>query len=261
MPAIDPAWLAKEVEEIRASFMDSSAVRRRVIDLLEFFSDRTRHPGTSIRISDVEKNFGAPRPVIHALERGLKQMVLEHPDCEAAISEELWKTEYRESRTIAIALIQTRSFDEFLLQVEGWSQQTDDVYLLESLARTLSSKWGAEDYKDFAQIILKWLRSETKSLQILATLCMQSVVMDKRFNDLPCIFNLILAHEFGEDLHLRRVFSGLVQALIQRSAPEAARFLLDLSEKDATMGRKLIRDFLDQFPDQQQPRLNHILSS
>jgi hypothetical protein len=261
MPAVDPVWLEREVEEIRASLADASAVRHRVIDLLEFFSDRTRHPGASLRLNDVEKNFGAPRPVVRALERGLKEMVSEYPDYEAPISDELWQAEYRESRLIAIALIQRRSFHDVRLQVETWSQQTEDMDLLKSLAKTLLFKWRDECYVDLPQIISTWLRSGKMPLQTLCILSMQGVVSDKDFDDLPSVFNLVLTHELANDVRLRRIFRNLVQALIHRSAPEAARFLLDLAERDASNGRKLIREFLDQFPDQQQVRLKRVLSS
>jgi len=261
MTSIQPERLAKEVEEIRGLIMDPPRLRRRVVEMYDFFSDRTRRSRTSIRSKDVERKFGVPIPVMKALERGLKQSIKENSEYGPEVSEELWQVDYREPRLLAIALLDNCPLDAIFHRVEKWSQDTKDYELQARLAEILVIQWGRGGYRDFPKTITNWLKSKRLQRKLLSLLTMQFAVQDPVFEDIPQVFHLIRIHEISNDPQLRRAFHELLRSLIQRSSSETARYLLDVFEGQEQVGRRLVKELLPDFPSEEQIRLRHALSA
>lgn len=261
MPAINPERLAEEIMEIQKLVGDPQKLRSRVMDLFEFFSDRTRRSQSSLRLGHADKKFGVPQPVMHAVERGLIQSVSEHPELGSAIISEFWQVDYREIRHLSIALLFERSLDEVLAFSEIWSMETKDMELLSRLAQMLVLSWREERYRDFSQTTSSWLKENNTRRSIFTLLTFQTAVTRSDFSELPMIFQLLQAHDVPGNSELQRSFHSLLQVLIERSEAETARFLLDLVEKDVSTGRRLIRAVIEFFSPDQQSLLKRALST
>jgi hypothetical protein len=261
MPAVHPERLAEEVKQVQGLINRPKKLRWRVVDILEFYADRTRRSKAALRRGHADKKFGVPRPVLYALERGLKQSVLEHPEQGVAISEELWRTDFHETRYLAITLLEYRALEELLSTAETWALEIDDHKLLEKLAQTLASLWKIKNYSDFPRISKKWLQEGPIAIKNFALITFRCAVDDPSFLDLPLIFRIIKDDEVVRNNKLKRVLHDLLRSLIQRSEPEAAHFLLDIIERDPTIGRKFIRALLECFSPDQQSRLKNALST
>jgi hypothetical protein len=261
MPAINPERLAEEIREIQKLVGDPQKLRSRIMDLFDFFSDRTRRSQSSLRLGHADKKFGIPHPVMQAVERGLIQSVSEHPEIRPAIISEFWQVDYREIRLLAIALLIESTLEEVLAFSEIWSLETKDMELLSKLAQMLVSSWRKRRYSKFSQTTSSWLKGNNSRRSIFALLTFQTAVKHEGFSELPMIFQLLQTHDVPGNSKLQRSFHSLLQVLIERSEAETARFLLDLAEKDASTGRKIVRAVIDSFSPDQQSRLKHVLST
>jgi hypothetical protein len=179
----------------------------------------------------------------------------------ASIASDLWEVDYREVRYLAITLLEELSFKEILQQVEIWVMDSNDLELVKKLAKTLVTSWKEENFKDFSSTLKGWLQSNSIRRQVFALIVFQSVVQDADFSDLPLVFNLLRTHNIPANSALKRPFHDLLKTLIERSQPETARFLLDVLEKEPSLGSRLIRSVLEYFPTDQQARLKRALST
>jgi hypothetical protein len=261
MTSIKPERLAKEVEEIQNLITDPPRLRSRIVNVLEFYSDRTRRSQTAIRSKGGGRKFGVPSPVMKALERALRQSIVEDPAYASEISEALWQVKYRESRLLAIALLDQNPLNLLLEKVENWSQETKDYEVLGKMAEILIDQWGREGYVDFSEGLSNWLESETLTHKLLAILAMHAAARDPGFEDIPQIFYLIRVHEVVGYSQLHRGLNDLLRSLIQRSSSETARFLFDVFELNQFNGRRLVKELLPDFPSDDQRRLRQVLST
>jgi len=261
MPAINPDKLAKEVKQIQNLVGNPRELRWRVMELFEFYSDRTQRRSSSPTASHTEKQFRVPHPVTQAVKRGLKKSLTEFQEYRTDISNELWNTNYRETKILAIALLEDLPFEEILKYAETWSTETKDIEILTKLAKTLVSSWKEVNYSGFLSTSTKWLIDDHFHRKVFSLLVFHQVVLEPDFSDLPLIFRLLQDHKVAEFPELRKILHGLLRALAQRSAPETARFLLDILEQDNSLGRKLIKVLLECFPHDQQELLKRALST
>ena len=261
MPAVNPERLVEEVKEVQGLIGNPSRLRWRVVEILEFYSDRIKRSQATLRSGHADKKYGVPRPVLHALERGLKQSLSDHPELSTAILEEFWGMDYRETRYLAIKLLEIQPLEDVLRVAETWSVEMKDRELLGTLAQTLVSSWRIVYFQDFSQMTSKWLHEKRTPLKSLAMATLRSAVDDPGFSDLPYIFSLLKVQDIVRNVSLRRALIDLLRALIRRSEAESARFLLDILDMDASTGRKLIRALLECFSPDQRLRLKRALST
>jgi hypothetical protein len=69
MPAINPEKLAQEIKEIQQAVENPSTLRWRIVNLFEFYSDRTRRSQSTLKLGHADKRYGIPHPVLDTLER------------------------------------------------------------------------------------------------------------------------------------------------------------------------------------------------
>jgi hypothetical protein len=261
MPAVHPERLAEEVKQVQGLIDHPKKLRWRLMDIFEFYADRTRRSKASLRSGHADKKYGIPRPVLQTFERGLKQSVSEHPELGRAILEELWRTDFRETRYLAITLLENRPLADIVTQTENWSKELKDQALMQKLAQILVSSLRADNFEGLSEISAKWLKGHPTSLQKVTLMAMKYAVGDSDFSDLPLIFHLLQDHDVVGRGELRKVVHDLLRLLVQRSEPETARFLLDILGRDATTGRKWIRILLECFSSDQQLRFKRALST
>ena len=261
MPAVNPERLAEEVKQVQGLIENPNKLRWRVMEIFEFYADRTRRSKASLRAVHAVKKYGIPRPVLRAFERGLKQSVSEHSELGIAISGELWRTDFRETRYLAITLLENRPLEDIINHVENWAFDLKDQVLMQKMAQILVSSLRIVNFQGLSKMSVKWLEGQQTSLKMVVLMALRCAVDDSDFLDLPLIFHLLQDHDVIGNAELRRVLHDLLRSLIQRSEPEAARFLLDILELDASTGRKWIRILLECFSSDQQLRFKRALST
>jgi hypothetical protein len=260
MPAIDPERLQRQSEELRQLMAEPERLVRRASDLLDFYADRTRRPSATSEIADTTWLLGVPRPVLRAFGRALSEGAQRYPLGSRQAADLLWDAGYREARRLACAILSGETSAWIGDWVEDRTLTCDDPPALTPLAEEGLLGWRGAHPAEFLERCRSWLESSSGRLQLLAVKALQAAVDDPAFNGLPKLFRTLdgqLGHLHGQS---RRVVAELIEALARRSAPEAARFLLDQLASDQPGSASLIRSSLAAFPPSQASHLRRALS-
>ncbi len=259
MPSIDPERLGREIEALFASIDDPPVFRRALLDLLDFYADRTRRPGASTRADDVPWTFEIRQPLLHELSRALTARLSGRPDAALAIARELWLVELREPQVLAADALGCRS-DRIVAEIcEQWAPTCRDNRVLEALAGRALAGWRRRSSGEFLVQVERWMLDARPSLRLLALEAMRFAVEDASFERLPRVFRMLDRLSGEVRGGARRAFRRLVEALALRSSRETARFLIDeLSHTRAAA--RLVRELLPVFDEGLRATLEAALS-
>ncbi len=260
MTAVDPARLEKELGRLVESLKDPAELRRRCLDLLEFYADRARRPGASSRSEDAPWVIGVPRPVLRSVSRALRTGVDQNPGLAAPVAKTLWELGYRETQLIAATLLGVLPDSEAADCVEQWSADSRDGLAAAALVREGMTNWRTNHPEAYFQKASEWLSRREQHLQRLGLHALGAAMEEPGFDHLPVVFRMLegmLGRTKGES---RRITIGLIEDLAALSPQETAGFLLDELRREGEAERKLIRKVLDAFPPQQREILRNALS-
>ncbi|HLC02903.1 MAG TPA: DNA alkylation repair protein [Anaerolineales bacterium] len=259
MPAIDPDRLTRQVAKVAAAIGDPTELRRRTLDVLEFYADRTRRPGASTQVDDVPPAFGVARPVMRALTVSLLRAVAARPENTQPAAEALWRAESRETRLLAAALIGDLKGEDAPTWIERYFTATDDNFVMLEMAGRGLASWRKSDPSGVVDNLARWLDSSQRPLQHLALLAMAAAVDDPEFRQLPQLFTLLSGRSGSFRGETRNAFTRAVKALARRSPPETTHFLLaELATGDPGAVR-LARIVIDSLPADNAARLRQAL--
>lgn len=261
MPAIDPDRLTRQVAKAVAAFGDSIELRRRTLDILEFYADRTRRPGPSTEVEDVPPSFGAPRPVMRALGRGLVQAAAGRVERALAAAEALWRADYRETRTLAAALVGSLQDRAGPAWVEQHAIATEDGVVLSELAGRGLAGWRSSDPSGFVGDLTRWLDSSRRPVQHLALLAIIAAVDDPAFRRLPPLFPILSGRSGSFRGEIRKAFTAAVRSLAVRTPAETTHFLLAEIGSGDPGAVRLARSILASLPPDNAGRVQKALSA
>lgn len=260
MPAIDPDRLTRQVSAVAAAIGDPTELRRRTLDLLEFYADRTRRPGASTEVDDVPPSFGAPRPVMRSLTASLVGAASGRPERALSAAEALWRADYRESRLLAAALVGSVSGDEAAEWVERHAATANDNVVLAEIAGRGLAGLCAADPLALVGHLPRWLDSSKRPVQHLALLAIASAADDPEFHQLPRLFPLLAGRSGSFRGEIRKAFTSAIRALAHRSPPETTHFMLAELASGEAGAIRLARNILDVLPEDSAARLRQAIS-
>lgn len=261
MPAIDPARLEKQIDEVVAFILEPGEVAHRCLDLLDYYADRTRRVRATAL--DVSPSLGVPRPVLRSLADRLRSAVAQLPDGGLALAEQLWRGQFREIMILAAVVVGGRPGEPAARWLEAAASQCSDSEVLAHLASDGTEAWRRSDPQTFLTRAEVWLRSGDQRLVTFALLAFQAGVAEDPGLSLLAVLDILegrLSHFRGPS---RRAFVDLVRALVDRSPQEVARFLAD-EVRQAQGGpavRSILKACLEAFPAYEREGLEKILST
>jgi hypothetical protein len=259
MPAIDPDRLTRQVVKVAAAIGDPIELRRRALDLLEFYADRTRRPGPSTQVDDVPPSFGAPRPVMRSLTSSLVRAVAGRRERALAAADALWRADYRETRLLAAALVGSLDDRQAAAWVEDHAALAEDNVVLGEMAGRGLAGWRQADPLGFVDNLTNWLDSSKRPTQHLALLAIIAAVDDPGFRQLPRLFPLLSGRSGSFRGEIRKAYTDSIRALARRSPPEATHFLMAEVASGDPAAFRLARAVLDTLPPDNAGRLRRAL--
>jgi hypothetical protein len=259
MPAIDPDRLTRQVAKVAQVVADPIELRRRALDLLEFYADRTRRPGASTQVEDVPPSFGAPRPVMRALTSSLIRAVGGQSDRALAAAEALWRADLRETRLLSAALIGSLDDRRVATWIEEHAGLSDDGVVLKEMAGRGLAGWRQTDPVAFVDSLTNWLDSPERAAQHLALLAIVAAADDSGFHQLPRLFSLLSGRSGSVRGEIRRAYVAAIRALGRRSPPETTYFLMAEVASGDPAAFRLARAILDVLPPDNAARLRTVL--
>lgn len=261
MPAVNPERLKKQVDDLLDLLEDPTAFLRQCLDLLDFYSDRTRRPNMSSTADTMDWDFNTPRPVMRVLINGIVSRAAKQPATLMPVATVLWNAGFRETRLLACTILGCQRRSDVGQWIEKWISDCVDSAAIDQLARLGVTGWREAYFKSYTAKMEKWLKGSLRRLRLFALIALQSAVEDVDFNDLPTIFRILSGASKSVRGESRQALYKLVRTLAKRSPPEATRFLLDELEGEIPGSRRMIRSLLESFPARQRDLLERALSA
>lgn len=261
MPAVDPQRLRREAAGAAEAADEPGRLRRAVLELLDFYADRTRRPAASGRASTAYRAFGAPRAVGTALGRALDERLGGRVAARLEAAAALWQADYRETRLLAAGLLEPMAEDEIVAWVEARAREAEDPQVLQALAGRALAGWRDAAAGEALPRFQTWCHSPEVGLRALGLHALAALVESPAFDDLPAVCRMLGAMAVPPPGEARRAYAELVTRLARRSPAETTRLLLDgLALRRAGMAA-VVRGLLPGFPAGLRRELERALSS
>jgi hypothetical protein len=260
MPAIRPDRLKREAEELEGLIDNPAALRWRVVDLLEFYADRTRRYGMTERIADATIRFRVPNPVMQALKSALVSSTKQSPENSLVIAQELWSVEVQEARLLAIGVLANAQPDEIIETIAKWVRVTRDSNVLISLANLAYVGLKPQGEETLRDQLEKWLKSRSDPIQRLAIFVLKAAASDSERDRVHMVFETLSNVGFRRGLITQKGYYELLEFLVEKNPAESAGYLLLGLKRGRSNLKALARDLLPNFPRHQRERIEHELS-
>lgn len=261
MPAVDPERLAQDLQRLQDLLHDPQAFTRAVLGQLEQYADPARRSGLEDEIAGGERALHVRPPLLRALSREFARIAAEHPGRCLRAADHLWQAGWRESRILAIHMLQSIPRSSAATRVQGWADSTEDRRVLQELAEAGMAGQRRKSPASFLRAVRAWLRDGRERPRLLALQALRAAAEDDEFQDLPGLMRALsgVANQVrGES---RRALRDLTRALARRSPAEAASFLLQEFNRDPQALAPLMQQALASFPARHQSVLAARLST
>jgi len=261
MTAVKPTRLNEQIDEVLNLISDPIALRRKCVDILDLYADRTRRPNLMETMDEAAHSLRVPRPVIRAFGVALRRRAQEQPEHARAASAALWEAGYRETQLLACSILSGQVHDDVSKWAIDHVAKCDDQEVVAEMAKVGLHSWRVSDVPRFLSAEEVWLNDSNRRIRSFALLALSAAAGDDQFKDIPSIFRLIVGFTAKAKGGERRALRRLIQALVGRSPPEAARFLIDEIADGGNPAENFSRSVLDFFPSRQRRLLDRTLSS
>ncbi len=263
MPAIQPARLKIQVQEMSQLVDDPTAFLRSLHDLLDFYADRTRRFQRGDRAMSLIRNYRVPNQVLRQIEISLIPVVSPHPDTAIALAEALWEDGWLETRLLAVTIvgqIDPQPPERISDKIRSWGLVCKDPMVIKALAFRGPERLRQEQRDHFLDVVDEWLGSGELPLVRVGLRAVAHLLEDQHFENLPLVFRWLSPLTRQVDFKTKQALIPDLKLLAQRSPQETAYFLhkiLTSTENIHIPG--LIRKLLDQFPEHLQDTLRQHL--
>lgn len=258
MPAIHPDRLKREAEELQGLIENPRNLRWRVVELLEFYADRTKRHGVKGKLADGTVRYRVPSPVMQAMRTSLTRLTKPNPRQAHDIAQLLWEVRVQEVRLLAVAVL--GNAEEALETLQMWARSTRDPIILQSLANLAHQSLKTHGGDVYQDRVSRWLLSRSDPLQQLAFFILLEAAEDKSEDHLPMIFETLTSVGFRRQLVSRPRYSALLELLTNENPAETAGYLLVGLKRGRANLYPLIRDLLPFFPASLRDRLESAIS-
>ena len=260
MPSIDSSRLERQVDELKDLVSDPTALRRQVMDMFDYYADRTRRPNSRGKGDDGPWVYGVPGPVYRSLSRALEAELRSHPEWTVPAAEALWQAGYRETQYLAASIMGGLGEETVPMMVEAFALAGRDPIATETLADKGLRKWRKVDPLAFRSWAGDLVRSDRSRLKSLGFLSLLAAVRDPEFEYLPETFRL-LSGQMGEVRgEARRSLRSLLSGLAIRSPRETTAFLENEIERGTAGAGRMTRNIMKHMPPRQQDTLKTALA-
>ncbi len=265
MPAIRPARLKQNVDNLASTYEQPAIFVRELRLLLNQYSDHTHHAGQSGEPLPLIESYKTPPPVMRQIWLALIPIVKRHPDSVLPLCDALWAEPNFDLRLLAARLLGQLPSEYHELvsgRVELWASQGLDRRILDGLLQ-----YGLESLnREVPTIILvlatSWLESSEQNSQQAGLRALLAIISAPGHEHLPAIIHLITPYLRIAPSRLRPDILSVLSALIHCSPAETAYVLhQNLSAPDNPDTAWLIRHVLGEFPEESRAGLRQALKA
>jgi hypothetical protein len=223
-----------------------------LIDLFEFYGDRSRRPRQAGAPPPLIKVYKVPDPVLRRIFLEMAPLVEAEPEKAFALVEMLWEEPVFELRLMAgqlLGRIPSSEHERLIDVLENWVEDNEEEDLLENMATQSLARLRAENPEAFTSQIEKWLGSKAIKQQKLGLRALMAQLIATEFENLPVVYRLLVMHIPNAPKGLRPYLLDLIKPLARRSPLETVYFLRQcLANSDNPIIPWLIRRSMEFFP-------------
>jgi hypothetical protein len=252
--------LKREAEGLQRFVDQPSKLRWHVVDLLEFYADRTKRHGMGERGADATVRFRIPSPVMQAIKASLVQATSKNPATALAAANELWSVEVQVVRLLAIAILANVSSDDLLATLTTWARATRDIKVLEalaSLAYTATAEQGEETVQNQMK---KWLKSRSGALRKLGLFTLIAIATDEQTDRVHTVFEILSSVGFRKEIIAQPGYARLLEHLVKRNPGETTGYILVGLKRGREDLRRVVQGLLSMFPSTRRKRIEAEIS-
>ena len=259
MPTINLNRLHDQIQDVLAHVDDPTRFSRKVLDVLEFYADRSKRPGSVAGSLESRNVLNVPKPVLRELKRAIETLPIEETENWVEMAGYLWEAGYREHRYIASVILGLRADEDMLELAEQWAEQSHDSYELVEVSSIGLRQYRLSHPDTFYGAISRWLNTDSQKVRHLGLLSIQHVLEEGGNEVVPVVLSLLQGASGWASGSSWKTLRSLIENLALSSAPETARFLLKEIENEPHNSRRLIQTSLMYFPEVQKHRLEETL--
>ena len=226
MPAVNPARLKADIDELAGFLDDPSRLSRQVVSLLKFYADYTRRPGIATSVDDAPWVLHVPDPIIRELQRTLVRWLGDNPEQTREHSAVLWAAGYRETQQIAAALLGEQKHEWVADWAETRARECRDRPVLADLAATGLKGWRSSSAQGYLKRAETWLGDRNTRMQAFALLALAEVPGESG-SQLPAVLDILERYHWKARGETEKALRVLLQRLAAASDRETAGFLLE----------------------------------
>lgn len=233
-------------------FNEPLAYVRSLHYLLDFYADRSRHPGQVAAPPTMISAYKVRPQILRMILQELTPLAIENNDAGFALCDAFWDEPYLEFRMLAAMLlgqIPPIPPEPIIRRLNHWLSSDLEFTLVESVMEQAFSRLRKENPAAILQMIQDWLDKNDQFRKQLGLRALLPLINQPEFQNLPVFFRLIQPLICRVPSGLRPDLLDVLAALAGRSPRETAFFLqqtLLLPESEDTPW--LIRQSLAIFP-------------
>ncbi|MDF1520574.1 MAG: hypothetical protein P1P73_08850 [Brevefilum sp.] len=253
MPAVIPARIKGQIEELIKVYHTPRVFHRRLQDLFSLYANRVLHQGDTSQPVTVSPKYHLPPPLIRQLHADLKPRIVKSPHASLELAEELWPDPHYEIKQLAIFMLGNVVLNEpdpILTRLINWLDPELDEGLKSDLLSigtlTLQNKFPAA----WENLIQSLLDHKDPTMIAYGLRGLQTSFKRSDFNNFPQAFRLLSPIIQKPDSSCMEELQNLVEALIKLSPIETAFFIKQsLSISRSAETTRLIKRILPSFPE------------
>lgn len=232
-------------------FEQPDAFVRSLHHMLDFYADRTYHPGLTGESPALMRAYNVRTPVLRQINHELTPLAEANPQAGLVLCDALWGEDYIEIKFLAAALLGRIPIDD---EAQVFSRM--HKWLLPGIEERLSKytiQMGlANARREKPEAVLRlsvdWL-GEKLFRQQLGLKILLTLVEDQNFENLPVLYRVISPWIPNSNPQLRPDILDLLKGLTRRSPVETAYFLRQSYESiQSPETAWYIRNTVDEFP-------------
>lgn len=259
MPAIQPARLKKQASDLVANFSQPAIFVRELHSLLDHYTDHTHRSGQAGEPAPLLGSYNTPPPVMRQVWRELTHMIKLHPADILPLCDTLWAEPNYDLRLLATHLLGQVPIEPagpVIDRLQTWIGSGLDRHLLDGLLEQGLQQFQLKAPDQLLELVSTWLASSNLTLQQAGLRALLPMINSSWIENLPAIVRLLTPYLRVAPSRLRPDILAALTALARCSPSETAYLLRqNLSAPDNPDTPWLIRQVLDEFPDEAQVRL------
>ena len=243
--------LQSQIKALMNHFTEEDIFRDSLLSLLNIYSQKKSSQKLRFDRKFSVPSFQIPSIVLSELNSNFEQAARDYPNVSFKHSEVLGNMDFPETKLLAFTLLMalpSSYHDEVFERLPKIIHQDNAEELNEKFLDCLEENPAIMLSEKWLELIENWLLSENLQTKKIGVSALTRLIQNKKFDYFPKIFRLLTPLFSEPKIEIRHDLMEIVTAMISRTEPETASFLISIAKLHANdENRVFIRKCLPLF--------------